>query len=149
MILKPKSCSFPLQRYGWCKNHFCIHVNGDVNFDKLVHENMFYSVIVGFPKSGHIWEWAGQWLMNDVICWLKDNHHVLMVPKLTGIGTWAVIGTISVCWHKHKFRPLLPCQVTQNILWVLKNWVWLDVNVVHNSTKSHPVPQIELIKWCL
>ena len=53
MILKPKSCSFPLQRYGCCKNHFCIHVNGDVNFDKLVHENMFYSVIVGFPKSGH------------------------------------------------------------------------------------------------
>ena len=56
MILKPKSCSFPLQRYGCCKNHFCIHVNGDVNFDKLVHENMFYSVIVGFPKSGHIFE---------------------------------------------------------------------------------------------
>ena len=55
MILKPKSCSFPLQRYGCCKNHFCIHVNGDVNFDKLVHENMFYSVIVGFPKSGHIY----------------------------------------------------------------------------------------------
>ena len=54
MILKPKSCSFPLQRYGCCKNHFCVHVNGDVNFDKLVHENMFYSVIVGFPKSGHI-----------------------------------------------------------------------------------------------
>ena len=54
MILKPKSCSFPLQRYGCCKNHFCIHVNGDVNFDKLVHENMFYSVITGFPKSGHI-----------------------------------------------------------------------------------------------
>ena len=53
MILKPKSCSFPLQRYGCCKNHFCIHVNGDVNFDKLVHENMFYSVITGFPKSGH------------------------------------------------------------------------------------------------
>ena len=56
MILKPKSCSFPLQRYLCCKNHFriCIHVNGDVNFDKLVHENMFYSVITGFPKSGHI-----------------------------------------------------------------------------------------------
>ena len=36
------------------KNHFCIHVNGDVNFDKLVHENMFYSVITCFPKSGHI-----------------------------------------------------------------------------------------------
>ena len=54
MILKPKSCSFPLQRYGCCKNHFCIHVNGDVNFDKLVHESMFYSVITGFPKSGHI-----------------------------------------------------------------------------------------------
>ena len=37
MILKPKSCSFPLQRYGCCKNHFRIytHVNGDVNFDKL------------------------------------------------------------------------------------------------------------------
>ena len=49
MILKPKS---PLQRYGCCKNHSCIHVNGDVNFDKLVHvhENMFYSVNVGFPK---------------------------------------------------------------------------------------------------
>ena len=53
MILKPKSCSFPLQRYGCCKNHFYIHVNGDVNFDKLVHENMFFSVITGFPKSGH------------------------------------------------------------------------------------------------
>ena len=53
MILKPKSCSFPLQRYGCCKNHFCIHVNGDVNLDKLVHENMFYSVITGYPKSGH------------------------------------------------------------------------------------------------
>ena len=36
------------------KNHFCIHVNGDVNFDKLVHENMFYSVFTCFPKSGHI-----------------------------------------------------------------------------------------------
>ena len=55
MILKPKSCSFPLQRYGCCKNHFCIHVSGDVNLDKLVHENMFYSVITGYPKSGHIW----------------------------------------------------------------------------------------------
>ena len=21
-------------------DHFCVHVNGDVNFDKLVHENM-------------------------------------------------------------------------------------------------------------
>ena len=45
MILKPKPCSFPLKRYGCCKNHFCIHVNGDVNFDKLVHENMFYRVM--------------------------------------------------------------------------------------------------------
>ena len=34
---------FPLQSF---KNHFCIHVNGDVNFDKLVHENMFTSFIM-------------------------------------------------------------------------------------------------------
>ena len=53
MILKPKSCSFLLQRYGCFKNHYCKHVNGDVNFDKLVHENMFYSIVVGFPKSSH------------------------------------------------------------------------------------------------
>ena len=30
-------------------------------------------------------------------CWLKDNHHVLMVPKLRGMGTRAVIRTVSVC----------------------------------------------------
>ena len=30
------------------------HLNGDVNFDKLIHENMFYSVNAGFRKSGHI-----------------------------------------------------------------------------------------------
>ena len=47
MILKPKPCSFQLQSYGCYKNHFCIHVNGDVNFDKLVHENMFTRL---FPK---------------------------------------------------------------------------------------------------
>ena len=51
MILKP--CSLPLRRYGCYNNHFCVHVNGDVNFDKLVHENMFYSVMPGFRKSGH------------------------------------------------------------------------------------------------
>ena len=32
------TCSFPLQSYGHYKSHFCIHVNVDVNFDKLVHE---------------------------------------------------------------------------------------------------------------
>ena len=31
-------------------------------------------------------------------CWLKDNHHVLMVPKLRGMGTRAVIRKVSVCW---------------------------------------------------
>ena len=69
MILKPKSCSFPLQRYRCCKNHFCIHVNEDVNFDKLVHENMFYSIITGFPKSGHIWCTEGKY-------WCTQGEHV-------------------------------------------------------------------------
>ena len=55
MILKPRS--LPLRRYGCYNNHFCVHVNGDVNFDKLVHENMFYSVMPGFRKSGHKLKW--------------------------------------------------------------------------------------------
>ena len=50
MILKPKPCSFPLQRYGCCKNHFRIHANGDVNFDKLVHENMFVALMLVFAN---------------------------------------------------------------------------------------------------
>ena len=53
MVLTPKLCSFPLQRYGCCKTCFCMHVNGDINFDKLVHENMFLSVMTGFHKSGN------------------------------------------------------------------------------------------------
>ena len=26
-------------------------------------------------------------MKNVLNCWLKDNHHELMVPKLTGMGT--------------------------------------------------------------
>ena len=51
MIPKPKPCSVPFQSYGCFKNDFCIiHVNGDVNFDKHVHENKFPSLVEGFPK---------------------------------------------------------------------------------------------------
>ena len=33
------------------KNHFCVHVNGDVDFDKLVHENKFNKILwLVFPK---------------------------------------------------------------------------------------------------
>ena len=33
---------------------FVYMLNGDVNFDKLVHENMFTSIMHGvFPKTGH------------------------------------------------------------------------------------------------
>ena len=53
VIPKPKPCSVPFQSYGCFKNDFCIHVNGDVNFDKHVHENMFTSLVEGFPKTGH------------------------------------------------------------------------------------------------
>ena len=53
------TCSFPLQSYGYYKNHFCIHVNGDVNFDRLVYENMFTSHMTDFPKTTHCgWELA-------------------------------------------------------------------------------------------
>ena len=63
------------------KNHFCIHVNGDVNFDKLVHENMFYSVITGFPKSGHIF-------------WHKNGHNqakIVAMPKGIMGGFFGII----------------------------------------------------------
>ena len=53
VIPKPKPCSVPFQSYGCFKNDFCIHVNGDVNIDKHVHENMFTSLVEGFPKTGH------------------------------------------------------------------------------------------------
>ena len=33
-----------------------ILVNGDVNFDKHVHENMFTSLVEGFLNTGHIFE---------------------------------------------------------------------------------------------
>ena len=39
------------------KNHFCIQsVDADVNFDKLVHENRFYSIMTAFRRSVQSWE---------------------------------------------------------------------------------------------
>ena len=43
-----------------------VHVSGDVNFDKLVHENMFYPGMPGFRKSGHISWGRGLGLVKDI-----------------------------------------------------------------------------------
>ena len=46
-----KPCSFPLESNGCYQNYF---LHGYINFDRLVHENMFTSLMEGFPKTSHI-----------------------------------------------------------------------------------------------
>ena len=53
MVQELKFYCLPLQSYKGLKTKFSMFVNVDVNFDKLVQENMFCLLSAGFPKTGH------------------------------------------------------------------------------------------------
>ena len=42
--------SFPLQRYGCCKNHFCIHVNGMLILISLYMKTCSIALLLVFPN---------------------------------------------------------------------------------------------------
>ena len=88
------------------KNHFCIYVNGDVNFDKLVHENMFTSLMAGSVKS------SLEATSSAVV--MAANSAVLGSPvsiTVTTLGSGTATSGL-MCWSVNMVLLLIPRRFT-------------------------------------